>query len=42
MLNRYYDIDTGTKLTPYLGGSIGYSKVKGKISAAGLSDRWYG
>ena len=38
MLNGYYDIDTGTKLTPYVGGGIGYSKVKGKMSVAGLSD----
>lgn len=36
-LNAYYDIDTGTKFTPYVGGSIGYAKVEGTISAAGFS-----
>lgn len=29
MLNAYYDIDTGTKFTPYVGAGIGYSKLKG-------------
>ena len=28
MLNAYYDIDTGTKFTPYVGAGIGYSKLK--------------
>ncbi len=28
MLNVYYDIDTGTKFTPYFGGGIGYSRMK--------------
>ena len=28
MLNGYYDFDTGTKLTPYVGAGIGYAKVK--------------
>lgn len=37
MVNAYYDIDTGTKITPYLGGGIGYSKIKGKMSVLGLS-----
>lgn len=29
MLNTYYDIDTGTKFTPYVGAGICYAKVKG-------------
>lgn len=36
-LNAYYDIDTGTKFTPYIGGGIGYAKVEGKMSVPGLS-----
>lgn len=32
MLNGYYDIDTGTKLTPYVGAGIGFAKVKGIMS----------
>ena len=28
MLNTYYDIDTGTKFTPYIGGGIGYAQIK--------------
>ena len=28
MLNAYYDIDTGSKITPYIGGGIGYAKLK--------------
>lgn len=30
MLNAYYDIDTGTKLTPYIGAGIGYAKLEVK------------
>ena len=30
MLNAYYDIDTGTKLTPYVGAGIGYAKLEAK------------
>lgn len=37
MLNAYYDIDTGTNLTPYVGGGLGYAKVKGKMAATGIS-----
>ena len=32
MLNAYYDIDTGSKFTPYIGGGIGVAKLKGKVS----------
>lgn len=32
MLNAYVDIDTGTKFTPYIGGGIGYAKVKGSFN----------
>ena len=32
MLNAYYDIDTGTKLSPYIGAGIGYAKVEGKLT----------
>ena len=32
MFNLYYDIDTGTKFTPYVGGGIGYAHVKSKTS----------
>ena len=35
-LNAYYDIDTGTKFTPYVGGGIGYAKLKGSISNGGV------
>ena len=31
MLNAYYDIDTGTKLTPYVGAGIGMARLKGSI-----------
>ena len=37
MINGYYDIDTGSKLTPYVGAGIGYAKIKGKLSALGES-----
>ena len=35
MLNLYYDIDTGTKFTPYIGGGIGYARVKSKAAVTG-------
>ncbi len=35
MLNLYYDIDTGTKFTPYIGGGIGYARVKSKAVVTG-------
>ncbi len=38
MLNAYYDINTGTKLTPYVGAGFGYANVEGKLSIEGESD----
>lgn len=32
MLNAYYDIDTGTKFTPYVGAGIGMARLKGKVT----------
>lgn len=32
MLNVYYDIDTGTKFTPYVGAGLGYARVESKVS----------
>lgn len=37
MINGYYDIDTGSKLTPYVGAGIGYAKIKGKASSLEVS-----
>ncbi len=36
-LNAYYDIDTGTKFTPYVGGGIGYAKIEGSMSMPGMN-----
>lgn len=36
MLNGYYDIDTKTKITPYIGAGIGYAKVKGTVYVDGI------
>ncbi len=33
MLNVFYDFDTGTKFTPYVGGGIGIAHLKAKIRA---------
>ncbi len=40
MLNAYYDIDTGTKFTPYVGAGVGYAKIEGTLSESttGLSE----
>lgn len=38
MFNTYYDIDTNSKFTPYVGAGVGYAKIKGKLSAFGMSD----
>lgn len=38
MINGYYDIDTGSKLTPYVGAGIGYAKIKGKVLEASYSE----
>ena len=35
MLNAYYDIDTGTEFTPYVGGGIGMAHLKNKTKATG-------
>ena len=35
MVNVYYDIDTGTKFTPYVGGGIGYAHLKNKTKVTG-------
>lgn len=32
MLNVYYDIETGTKFTPYIGAGLGYARVESKAS----------
>lgn len=32
MANIYYDFDTKTKFTPYIGGGLGYAHVKTKVS----------
>jgi len=37
MANLYYDFDTNTRLTPYVGGGIGMAKLKAKMSVAGES-----
>lgn len=37
MLNAYYDIDTESKLTPYVGAGIGYAKLKGTLTIDGES-----
>ncbi len=31
MLNAYYDIETGTKFTPYVGAGVGLARLKAKI-----------
>ena len=38
MLNAYYDINTGTKFTPYVGAGIGYSHLKAKIHDVDYSE----
>lgn len=35
MLNVYYDIDTGTKFTPYVGGGISLAHLKNKTKVTG-------
>ena len=37
MLNAYYDIDTGTKFTPYVGAGLGFAKVKGTLKVADVT-----
>ena len=38
LVNTYYDIKTDTNFTPYIGAGLGVSKIKGKMSVAGVSD----
>ena len=35
MINVYYDIDTGTKFTPYVGAGLGMAHLKNKATASG-------
>jgi outer membrane autotransporter protein len=35
MLNAYYDIDTGTQFTPFVGGGIGYTRAKASLVFGG-------
>jgi opacity protein-like surface antigen len=35
MLNAYYDIDTGTQFTPFVGGGIGYTRAKVSLAFDG-------
>ncbi len=37
MLNAYYDIETGTKFTPFIGGGVGYSRLKVEADAINYS-----
>lgn len=38
MWNSYYDLDTGTKFTPYIGVGIGYANIKEKAGVANQYD----
>lgn len=37
MVNAYYDFDTGTKFTPYLGAGVGAVDLEGKIEESGTT-----
>ena len=37
MVNGYYDFDTGTKFTPYLGAGIGAVQLTGKVEKSGTT-----
>ena len=39
MLNVYYDIDTGTKFTPYIGAGLGYAHLKNKAKVSGSIEK---
>lgn len=41
MINFYYDIDTGTRFTPYVGAGFGIAHVKAKSQAYGFSHQNY-
>jgi len=36
MANGYYDIDTGTSVTPYLGAGLGYASTKVRFNPSGV------
>ncbi len=38
MFNVYYDIDTGTRFSPYIGGGIGFSDIELNVPSLALSD----
>ncbi len=42
MLNVYYDIDTGTKFTPYVGAGIGASRLKASLKYNDLDGAFNG
>ena len=37
MLNLYYDFNTGTKFTPYVGAGLGYAYLKNKTKVTGIA-----
>lgn len=41
MLNAYYDFNTGTKFTPYVGGGIGLAHLKASSKFAGTDGADY-
>jgi opacity protein-like surface antigen len=38
MINAYYDIDTGSRLTPYVGAGVGFSDIELNVPTLALSD----
>lgn len=38
MLNTYFDIDTGTAFSPFIGGGVGVAKIDAKIWAKGTKE----
>lgn len=38
LANVYYDFNTGTKLTPYVGAGIGGAKIKASLNGEGIDD----
>ena len=36
MLNGYYNFETGSKFSPYIGAGIGFARIKGSASATGV------
>jgi opacity protein-like surface antigen len=39
MVNTYYDFDTGTVISPYLGGGVGMSKIELDVPSIGADDK---